>query len=137
MQAAVLDVKLRYLDEYIAARRKAAGFYNQAFANNKKITVPFIASYSTHVYHQYTLILEDVDRDKLVQYLAENKVPSMIYYPVPCHRQKMFAAFGSQNTSLAVTDWLTQRVVSLPMHTELDDEQLTYITNHVLNFINY
>jgi dTDP-4-amino-4,6-dideoxygalactose transaminase len=80
--------------------------------------------------------LEGVNRDGLSSYLAEHKIPSMIYYPVPAHRQKMFASFGSGDTSLNVTDWLTDRVISLPMHTELDDEQLKYITDHVLNYIN-
>jgi dTDP-4-amino-4,6-dideoxygalactose transaminase len=136
LQAAVLKVKLNKLDEYIAARRKAADFYNRAFANHPKITTPHIAPYSNHVYHQYTLILEDVDRDGLNKYLAGAGIPSMIYYPVPAHRQKMFAAYNAASYELTVTDWLTERVISLPMHTELDEEQLGYITAKVLEFIN-
>lgn len=136
IQAAILDVKLRQLDHYIDARQAAAAYYNKAFQNNKNITVPFIASYSSHVYHQYTLLLEGVDRDGLSKYLAENNIPSMIYYPVPVHRQKMFSSFGARNVSLEVTDWLTERVISLPMHTELDDEQLNHITAHVLKYVN-
>jgi UDP-2-acetamido-2-deoxy-ribo-hexuluronate aminotransferase len=136
IQAAVLNIKLKELDNYIAARRKAADHYNKAFANNPKITVPFVAPYSNHVYHQYTLQLEGVDRDALNAYLAERKIPSMIYYPVPGHRQKVFAAFGLDNYHLETTDWLTERVISLPMHTELDEEQLNYITTETLNFIN-
>jgi UDP-2-acetamido-2-deoxy-ribo-hexuluronate aminotransferase len=136
IQAAVLDVKLRHLDEYITARQKAAAFYDNAFKSCEKIKVPYIADYTNHVYHQYTLILEGVDRDGLNKYLAEQKIPSMIYYPVPAHKQKMFAAFGGSNYNLPVTDWLTERVISLPIHTELDEEQLQYITEHVLNYIN-
>ncbi|MEI2711569.1 MAG: DegT/DnrJ/EryC1/StrS family aminotransferase [Chitinophagaceae bacterium] len=137
IQAAILNIKLQHLDEYIAARRKAADFYNKAFANHPNIKTPFVdSSYSNHVYHQYTLKLEGVDRDALCAYLAEKNVPSMIYYPVPGHKQKVFASFGLNNVNLETTDWLTERVISLPIHTELDEEQLSYITTQVLNFIN-
>jgi dTDP-4-amino-4,6-dideoxygalactose transaminase len=127
---------LKELDNYIIARRAAAAFYNKAFAQNEKITIPFVADYSNHVYHQYTLQLNGVDRDGLNAYLAEKKIPSMIYYPVPGHKQKMFASFGMEHYQLATTDWLTERVISLPMHTELDEEQLAFITTETLNFIN-
>ena len=136
MQAAILDIKLKYLDEYIAARRKAADFYDAAFAGNKKITTPFRAQNNTHVFHQYTLILNEVNRDGLHQFLADNGVPSMIYYPVPAHRQKMFDAFGGSSYKLPVTDWLTERVISLPIHTELDEEQQSFIVSNVLEYIN-
>jgi len=136
IQAAILNVKLRELDKYIVARQTAASFYNAAFAGHQQITTPFVASYSNHVYHQYTLLLEGVDRDGLVAYLAEKKIPSMIYYPVPGHRQKMFAAFDLPNLDLQTTDWLTERVISLPIHTELDMEQLSYITENLLAYIN-
>lgn len=136
MQAAILDIKLKHLDEYIAARRKAANFYDAAFAGNEKITVPFRAENNMHVFHQYTLMLNDVDRDALHQYLADNNIPSMIYYPVPAHRQKMFDAFGGSEYNLPVTDWLTERVISLPIHTELDEEQQQFITDKVLEFVN-
>ncbi|MCW3106114.1 MAG: DegT/DnrJ/EryC1/StrS family aminotransferase, partial [Segetibacter sp.] len=136
IQAAVLDVKLKYLDEYIAARQKAADYYDAKFTGNDKITIPQTAAFTNHVYHQYTLTLNDVDRDELSKYLASQKIPSMIYYPVPAHRQKMFAAFGGSDYNLPVTDRLTERVISLPIHTELDEEQLQYITSHVLEFIN-
>ena len=135
IQAAVLNVKLKYLDEYIRARTAAADFYDNAFAGNPKITVPYRASYSNHVFHQYTLILEGVDRDGLNRFLAEKNIPSMIYYPVPAHRQKMFEPFGGQQYSLEVTDWLTERVISLPIHTELTTEELQYITDNVLAYI--
>lgn len=136
LQAAILNIKLKDLDNYIVARRKAADFYNAAFANHPKITTPFVADFCNHVYHQYTLILEGVDRDGLSAYLAEKKIPSMIYYPVPGHKQKVFEAFGQAEFNLATTDWLTERVISLPMHTELEEEQLQYITTEVLNYIN-
>ena len=137
IQAAVLNIKLKKLDEYIAARQKVAEFYDKAFAGQSEITTPFIASYCNHVYHQYTLKLEGVDRDGLNKYLAEKQVPSMIYYPVPAHRQKMFDAFGGSDYKLPVTDWLTGRVISLPMHTEMDQEQLKFITTQVLDYINH
>ncbi len=136
IQAAILNIKLTRLDQYNTARQKVAAFYNQAFAGNEKIITPYVASYSTHVYHQYTLVLEGVDRDALNQYLAEQKIPSMIYYPVPGHKQEMFDTLGLPKYDLPVTDWLTERVISLPVHTEMDEEQLAYITTHVLKFIN-
>jgi len=136
MQAAILDIKLKHLDEYIAARIKAADFYDAAFAGNQKITVPFRAANNRHVFHQYTLLLEGVDRDALHQFLADNGVPSMIYYPVPAHRQKMFDAFGGSDFVLPTTDWLTERVISLPIHTELDEEQQQFIVSKVLEFVN-
>ncbi len=136
VQAAVLNIKLRQLDNYIAARNKAAAYYNHAFANHPKITTPYIAPYSNHVFHQYTLLLEGVDRNGLNEYLATKNIPSMIYYPVPGHRQQMFAGLGGASYNLEVTDWLTERVISLPIHTELDEEQLQYITTSVLECIN-
>ena len=136
IQAAVLNVKLKSLDDYIAARRKAAGYYDAAFNTHPKITTPYRASYSHHVFHQYTLLLEGVDRNGLNEYLAGKNIPSMIYYPVPAHRQQMFASSGGGDYQLAVTDWLTERVISLPMHTELDDEQLQYISSAVLEYVN-
>lgn len=140
IQAAVLNIKLKKLDEYIAARRKAADYYDAAFADHKHITTPYRAAYSNHVFHQYTITLdgfEDVAgvRNGLNAFLAEQKIPSMIYYPVPAHRQKMFEAFGGGDYDLKITDWLTDRVISLPMHTELEEEQLSFITKHVLDFL--
>jgi UDP-2-acetamido-2-deoxy-ribo-hexuluronate aminotransferase len=136
IQAAVLNVKLSLLDEYIGKRREAADYYDRAFAGHLKIRTPYRASYSKHVFHQYTLILEGADRNKLNEYLASKNIPSTIYYPVPAHRQNMFASFQSGMQQLEVTDWLTERVISLPMHTELDSEQLDFICNSVLEFLN-
>jgi UDP-2-acetamido-2-deoxy-ribo-hexuluronate aminotransferase len=136
IQAAILDIKLKQLDNYIAARTKAADFYDSAFAGNAKITTPYRAAYQKHVFHQYTLILEGVDRDGLNEFLASKGIPSMIYYPVPGHKQKMFDSFDLPALEMPVTDWLTQRVISLPMHTELDEEQLNFITSSVLEYVN-
>ncbi len=134
IQAAILDIKLKHLDEYITARRKAADYYDAAFKGNKKIETAFRKENNNHVFHQYTLILHDVDRDALNSFLADNGVPSMIYYPVPAHKQKMFDAFGGSDFVLPVTDWLTERVISLPIHTELDEEQQAFIVSKVLEF---
>ena len=136
LQAAVLNIKLRHLDEYIKARQAVADFYDHAFANNSKITTPYRASYCSHVFHQYTLLLEGVNRDGLNSFLAEHKIPSMIYYPVPGHQQQMFAHYETAKISLKITDWLTERVISLPIHTEMDKEQLDFITSKVLEYVN-
>jgi dTDP-4-amino-4,6-dideoxygalactose transaminase len=141
VQAAVLKIKLKKLDEYIAARRKVADFYDAAFAGHKNMTTPYRAPYSNHVFHQYTLTLDgfkDVAevRNGLSSFLAEQKIPSMIYYPVPSHRQNMFAASGAAEYDLKITDWLTDRVISLPMHTEMEEDQLQYISSNVLAYLD-
>lgn len=133
IQAAILQVKLKHLDEYIEKRRKAADFYDRAFADHPRIRVPERAAYAFHVFHQYTLIV-DGDRDGLVKHLQEHGVPAMIYYPVPCHKQKAFDGKGKVIGDMKNTFWLTERVISLPMHTELDEEQLDYISKKVLDF---
>lgn len=136
IQAAVLNVKLKNLDQYIKARVAVADYYDNAFTGNAKITVPYRAPYTNHVFHQYTLVLNDVDRNGLNKWLETQQVPSMIYYPVPGHKQKMFDAFGGNQYELKTTDWLTERVISLPIHTEMDDDQLAYITAKVLEYVN-
>jgi len=136
IQAAVLRIKLRELDNYINARRKVADHYDRFFAQFSGIKTPVRGSESRHVFHQYTLTLEGIDRDALNAFLAEKDVPSMIYYPVPAHKQEMFASFGSADTELPVTDWLTHRVLSLPIHTEMEDDQLEYICSSIAEFIN-
>jgi len=135
LQAAVLNIKLKSLDDYIASRRKAADYYDNVFAAHKNITIPCRVDYSHHVFHQYTLLLEAVDRNGLNEFLASKNIPSMIYYPVPAHRQKMFASAVTASLHLPATDWLTDRVISLPMHTELDDEQLAYISSSLLEYV--
>jgi dTDP-4-amino-4,6-dideoxygalactose transaminase len=136
IQAAVLQVKLQYLDEYSKARQKAAAYYNKAFANHPKLKTPFVDPKSTHVYHQYTLVTEGLNRDELQQFLTSKQIPAMIYYPVPMHMQKAYQDPRYKEGDFPVTEDLSKRVISLPMHTELDDEQLEYITSAVLEFAN-
>lgn len=136
VQAAVLNIKLPLLDSYIDARIKAANYYDNALAASNRIKTPYRAKYCKHVFHQYTIQLEGVDRNALQEYLQSKGIPSMLYYPVPAHQQEMFRSYGSANTHLSNTDYLTSRVLSLPMHTELDEEQLQYITSHILEFVN-
>jgi dTDP-4-amino-4,6-dideoxygalactose transaminase len=137
LQAAILEIKLKHLDDYINARRAVADYYDNRFKDNSHITTPFRSTNSRHVFHQYTLLLDGIDRDALNQFLADNSIPSMIYYPVPAHRQQMFASYNSSSINLPVTDWLTERVISLPIHTEMEQEQLEFITSKVLEFINH
>ncbi|NML41253.1 DegT/DnrJ/EryC1/StrS family aminotransferase [Chitinophaga sp. G-6-1-13] len=137
VQAAVLRIKLPLLDEYIHARRAVADAYDAAFADMPQITTPYRAANSYHVFHQYTIQLNGADRNKLQQYLAEKQVPSMIYYPVPAHRQKMFEHFGSAAFDLPVTDNLTTKVISLPIHTEMEIDQLDHIIHSVKSFLNH
>ncbi len=136
LQAAVLRVKLRHLDQYCDARRAVADRYDAAFAGHEHIQTPYRAAYSHHVYHQYTLILDGVNRDAVQKDLADAGVPSMIYYPIPAHKQKMFAHFGLGDLELPVTDWLTSRVISLPIHTEMEAEQQQYIIDTFLSTVN-
>lgn len=135
MQAAVLRIKLRHLDDYCKARREAAAHYDRAFAGHPYITVPHRKDDSYHVFHQYTLKIEKADRDEVQKRLAEKGIPSMIYYPIPCHKQKMFETLGGASFSLPITDHLNERVLSLPIHTELETEELDYICQHVLEIV--
>ena len=136
IQAAVLDVKLNYLDSYIASRQQAAAFYDAAFAECRQITVPARNPKSTHVFHQYTIQLaESIDRDALKSTLNEKGVPAMIYYPIPLHLQKAYSGEGYKIGDLPVGERLSQTVLSLPMHTELDEEQLRCITDSVLSLV--
>lgn len=135
IQAAILRVKLRELDGYCDARRSAADYYDAAFKNHPNIITPFRAPYSTHVFHQYTLRLVGIDRDMVHKKLAERNIPSMIYYPVPSHKQAMLKEYGTENNYLPVTDMLNKQVISLPMHTELSDEELRFITANLLEII--
>lgn len=134
IQAVVLRIKLRSLDAYCNARRKVADYYGEQLSKIAGITVPHRDSKSTHVFHQYTMQLEGLDRNKLSEFLATKSIPSMIYYPIPAHKQKMFAAFNCENQNLPVTDWLTERVLSLPIHTEMEDEQLVHICQAIKEF---
>lgn len=135
IQAAILDIKLKHLDTYTKARQYAAATYNKAFAANKRITTPGIDPKSTHVYHQYTLKIENINQFDFQKYLNDKGIPAMIYYPVPLHLQKAYAYLGHKEGDLPVTEMLCKKVLSLPMHTELDDEQLNYITTAILDYL--
>lgn len=136
IQAAVLDAKLPHLNEYIAARQRAAAYYDSAFANNPHVLTPGHIEASTHVYHQYTLRLLDVDRDTVREELAARGIPAMIYYPIPLHLQQAYQDPRYQKGDFPVAEKLAACVLSLPMHTELDEEQLEYITRNVLEIVN-
>jgi UDP-2-acetamido-2-deoxy-ribo-hexuluronate aminotransferase len=129
IQAAVLRVKLRHLDAFNEARQRAAAYYDTALAALPGITLPFRADNSTHIFHQYTLRIANGDRDKMRECLENEGIPSMIYYPVPLHRQKAYSHLGYGTDDFPVTGRLSGEVLSLPMHTELEDEQLEYITD--------
>ena len=136
IQAAVLRVKLKHLDAYCAARRNVADVYDRAFANHEAIKTPFRAANSYYVFHQYTLTLKGYKRNLMQEKLAERGIPSMVYYPIPAHRQGMFASFDLGNINLSITDQLTDNVISLPIHTEMQDDQQSYIINSFLDIIN-
>lgn len=134
IQAAILRRKLPYLDHYNDARRKVADHYDEVFANHPNILIPKRYEKSTHVFHQYTLRILNGKRNELQQFLAEKEIPAMIYYPVALRKQKAY--FQESNDAYFVnTDKLLNQVISLPMHTEFDEEQLKYITNAVLKFM--
>lgn len=135
IQAAVLRIKLRKLDEYCNARRRAADHYDGAFAGNEHIITPHRAPYAYHVFHQYTLRLIGVNRDEVHAKLTEKGIPNMIYYPVPCHKQKMLEGLVDSNLHLPVTEMLQNEVISLPMHTELTGEELSFIEQTLLDII--
>ncbi len=134
IQAAILRIKLRRLDQYAQDRRKAAAYYDNAFGDHPGLAIPYRADYSTHVFHQYTLKTSGIDRFALQEYLMTNEVPAMIYYPVPMHLQKAYHDPRYSKGDFPVTEALSDRVISLPMHTELDEEQLAYIADKVLSF---
>ncbi|MCF8234511.1 MAG: DegT/DnrJ/EryC1/StrS family aminotransferase [Bacteroidales bacterium] len=136
IQAAVLNIKLKHLDEYADARRKAAMFYDSAFAGHPKLQIPAKATNSTHVFHQYTLVTNNTDRDGLLKHLQDKGIPCAIYYPVPMHMQKAYHDPRYSEGDFPVTEDLSKKVISLPMHTELDEEQLKFITDAVLEYVH-
>ena len=137
MQATVLRAKLPHLDSYNNARRDAARKYTAAFASNEKIITPLVCdSCDCHVFHQYTLVIKDANRDELVKHLQANDIPCGVYYPIPLHLQKAYADERYNEDDFKVTNQLVKECISLPMHTELDDEQIKFITDKVLEFVN-
>jgi UDP-2-acetamido-2-deoxy-ribo-hexuluronate aminotransferase len=136
IQAAILGIKLKHLDEYAAARNRAADYYDAAFASEPKLTVPYRAPYSTHVFHQYTLRTHGVDRNAMQEFLQGKDIPAMIYYPMPLHVQEAYKQPEFGDDLYPVTIQLCKEVISLPMHTELSEEQLRFITDSVKEFLN-
>lgn len=136
IQAAILRIKLPNLDGYCDSRRKAAEAYSAAFASCDSIATPITSSFSSHVFHQYTIQVENVDRNALHQHLLDQGIPNAIYYPVPLHSQKAYTDSRYKESDFKVTNTLSNTVLSLPMHTELDAEQIDFITGTVLKFIN-
>lgn len=134
LQAAVLDVKLPHLEEFTAARQQVAKRYDEAFDQDSRWQIPCKAPYSTHVYHQYTLQIADGKRDDLQQYLKEKGIPSMVYYPLPLHKQTAFYGFSRIGSVLSVSEKLVQSVLSLPIHTEMTDEEVDYIIETIRNY---
>ena len=144
IQAAVLDAKLPHLDNYNKSRQAAARKYNKAFESIPSIITPkaskncsgICETCDCHVFHQYTLKLKNVDRDGLVSFLQANDIPCGVYYPIPLHNQKAYQDSRYHEADFPVTNQLVKEVISLPMHTELDDDQIDYITSKVIEFIN-
>ncbi|HOW09524.1 MAG TPA: DegT/DnrJ/EryC1/StrS family aminotransferase [Bacteroidales bacterium] len=134
LQAAILRVKLRYLDDFNKARRTAASFYDNALSGCDGIILPVRKQYSSHIFHQYTIKVKNGRRDELKKYLEENNIPSMIYYPGPLHMQQAYRYLGYGNADFPVSDTLCNEVLSLPMHTELDQKQQEYIAGKILGF---
>ncbi|MGM0567472.1 MAG: DegT/DnrJ/EryC1/StrS family aminotransferase, partial [Bacteroidota bacterium] len=132
VQAAVLDVKLKYLDDYIVSRQTAANFYDNKFMNVDELKIPARHERSSHVFHQYTLITENIVRDELRSLLDEEDISSAVYYPVPIHLQDAYQHLGYKKGDLPVTEQLSETVISLPIHTEMDLALLQYITERVI-----
>lgn len=137
IQAAILDVKLKHLNSYCEARQKAAAYYDSALKHVEQITIPFRSSFSTHVFHQYTIKIDgQYSRDELKSYLSEQGIPSMIYYPLPLHEQKAFLEFMRGDMDYPISTSLCNSVLSLPMHTHLKIEEQEFIVQHIKSFFN-
>ena len=137
IQAAVLNIKLEYLHSYCEARQKAAAFYDEALKNVEQVSTPVRSTYSSHVFHQYTIkVDEQYSRNALKSYLAEQGIPSMIYYPLPLHEQKAYAKFLDQDVDYPISTSLCNSVLSLPMHTHLKIEEQEFIVQHIKSFFS-
>jgi UDP-2-acetamido-2-deoxy-ribo-hexuluronate aminotransferase len=134
IQAEILRVKLRYLDQFNDARRAVADYYDKAFEGCSGIEIPVRESYSSHIFHQYTIRIVNGKRDALKRHLEENKIPAMIYYPGPLHMQEAYRYLGYKESDFPVTNNLCKTVLSLPIHTEMEKDQLDFITKTILNF---
>lgn len=136
IQAAILNVKLKYLDNYAESRRKAADIYDRELKGTEGIIIPLRSGQSTHVFHQYTLKVKNGRREALRNFLKERGVPCMIYYPVPLHLQKAYKGYGYKEGDFPVAERLSEEVLSLPVHTEMEEEQILFITAQVKAFFN-
>jgi dTDP-4-amino-4,6-dideoxygalactose transaminase len=136
IQAAILNIKLKYLDEYSNSRNRAAEQYDRLLAGVNSLQIPVRSNKSTHVFHQYTLIIKDNKRDALKQYLEEKNIPAMIYYPIPLNEQEAYKNLGIISESLKQTERLCKEVLSLPMHTELTNDQQVHIADAIISFLN-
>lgn len=134
LQAAILNVKLKHLDRYCASRNAVADRYDIAFKDHKNIKIPKRAGYSTHVFHQYTIQLEGVNRDELKKNLQEKGVPSMVYYPLSLHQQVAYQGYGYKDGDFPVSEALCKKVLSLPIHTEMKEEEQHYIIESIKSF---
>lgn len=134
LQAAILNVKLKHLDRYSASRNKVADRYDEAFANNKHIRIPVRAANSTHAFHQYTVQIEGVGRDELKTYLAGKGVPTMVYYPLALHQQEAYKDLGFKQGDFPEAESLCEKVLSLPIHTEMKQEDQEYIIEMINEF---
>ncbi len=136
IQAAILRVKLRHLTEFNQARQKAAAHYDRELGDLSRLKLPYRAPWSTHIFHQYTIVLNTDDRDRLVGYLKSQQIPAMVYYPLSLHLQKAYRDLGYPEGAFPVTESLCRHVFSIPMHTELSPEQIEYICHHLKTFLN-
>ena len=136
LQAAILRVKLRYLTRFNESRANAALIYDEAFKWHPKLKIPFRTKFSTHIFNQYTLVTRNVDRDELQKYLIDKGIPTHVYYPLPLHLQNAYKYLNYREGDFPITERLCKSVISLPMHTELHEEQINFITKTLLDFID-
>ena len=137
IQAAILDIKLRHLNYYNEARQKAAAYYDSRLKDVEQITIPFRSSFSTHVFHQYTIKIDgQFSRDELKSYLSDQGIPSMIYYPLPLHEQKAYLEYLPEDMDYPISTSLCNSVLSLPMHTHLKTEEQDFIVQHIKSFFS-
>lgn len=136
IQAAILDVKLKQLNDFAARRNAVADFYDKAFAGQSKMKLPFRAPYTNHVFHQYTIRLSGVNRDEVKKKLLEKGIPSMIYYPIPVHLQNAYRSEEYKVGSFPLTESLSETIISIPIHTEFEQEQLRYIADNFISIVN-
>ncbi len=134
LQAAILRVKLRFLDRFNEARRAVADFYDKALTGCSSVIVPERSAYSSHIFHQYTIKVRNSLRDNLKEYLNGKHIPSMVYYPGPLHTQEAYKFLGYSENDFPVTGKLCNEVLSLPMHTEMEQDQLDHITESIIDF---